>query len=256
MSLLTLGVRTSVTVFLVILTEAFQQSQIHAFVDDKIEKGDEIWPSLVGAIQGSLISLTIFSGNYASSHWCLEELVKILECKERFGQTVIPVFYHVNPTDVRHQKGSYEKVLVEHERKLETCFEESWSSDYKTEVELLGEVINIVNLVLMRLGKHPVNLRGAIGIEKPIQYVESLLHQESKDVRVIGIWGMGGIGKTTIAEEIFNKLYSKYDGYCFLANVKGRIKKTRNNFFEGKTFFYTTSRKCENEHNKWIVILY
>ena len=85
---------------------------------------------------------------------------------------------------------------------------------------MLGEVINIINLVLRRLGEHPLNLKGVVGIEKQVQYLESLLLQESTDVRVIGIWGMGGIGKTTIAEEIFNKLYSKYDGHCFLANVK------------------------------------
>ena len=99
------------------MTEDFHQKQIHAFIDDKLEKGDEIWPSLVGAIQGSLISLTIFSENYSSSRWCLEELVKIIECRETYGQTVIPVLYHVNPTDVRPQKGSYEKALAEHEKK-------------------------------------------------------------------------------------------------------------------------------------------
>ncbi|KAG5054023.1 hypothetical protein JHK85_006533 [Glycine max] len=112
--------------FLGYLTEDFHQKQIHAFIDDKLEKGDEIWPSLVGAIQGSLISLTIFSENYSSSRWCLEELVKIIECRETYGQTVIPVFYHVNPTDVRHQKGSYEKALAEHEKKYNLTTAQNW----------------------------------------------------------------------------------------------------------------------------------
>ena len=98
--------------FLGYLTRAFHQKQIHAFIDDKLEKGDEIWPSLVGAIQGSSISLTIFSENYTSSRWCLDELVKILECREKYGQIVIPVFYGVNPTDVRHQKGNYGEALA------------------------------------------------------------------------------------------------------------------------------------------------
>ncbi|XP_068473769.1 disease resistance protein RPV1-like [Phaseolus vulgaris] len=220
--------------FLGYLTEAFHQHKIYAFVDDKLGKGDEIWPSLVGAIKGSLISLTIFSENYASSRWCLEELVQILEFREKYGQIVLPVFYHVYPKDVRHQKRSYEKALAEHEKKYNFTTVQNWrhalkkaanlsgikSFDYMTEVELLGEVINIINLVLRRLGEHPLNLKGVVGIEKQVQYLESLLLQESTDVRVIGIWGMGGIGKTTIAEEIFNKLYSKYDGHCFLANVK------------------------------------
>ncbi|KAG5071139.1 hypothetical protein JHK86_006350 [Glycine max] len=233
--------------FLGYLTEAFHQKQIHAFIDDKLEKGDEIWPSLVGAIQGSLISLTIFSENYSSSRWCLEELVKIIECREAYGQTVIPVFYHVNPTDVRHEKGSYEKALAEHEKKYNLTTVQNWrhalnkasrthgvplalsltlmtlflkvtsssesSLSLKTEVELLGEIINIVDLELMRLDKNPVSLKGLIGIDRSIQYLESMLQHESSNVRVIGIWGMGGIGKTIIAQEILNKLCFGYDDY-------------------------------------------
>ncbi|KAL3038167.1 hypothetical protein AAZX31_01G114700 [Glycine max] len=225
--------------FLGYLTRAFHQKQIHAFIDDKLEKGDEIWPSLVGAIQGSSISLTIFSENYTSSRWCLEELVKILECREKYRQTVIPVFYGVNPTDVRHQKGNYGEALAVLGKKYNLTTVQNWrnalkkaadlsgikSFDYKTEVDLLGEIINTVNLVLISLDTHPFNIKGHIGIEKSIQHLESLLHQESKYVRVIGIWGMGGIGKTTIAEEMFKKLYSEYDSYYFLENEEEESRK-------------------------------
>ena len=96
---------------------------------------------------------------------------------------------------------------------------------YRTEVDLLGEIINTVNLVLISLDTHPFNIKGHIGIEKSIQHLESLLHQESKYVRVIGIWGMGGIGKTTIAEEMFKKLYSEYDSYYFLENEEEESRK-------------------------------
>lgn len=225
--------------FLSYLTEAFHQKQINAFVDHKLETGHEIWPSLVEAIEGSSILLTIFSGNYASSRWCLEELVKILECREKYGQTVIPVFYNVYPTEVRHLKRSYEDAFVAHENKYNLTTVQKWrhalkkaadlsgikSFDYKTEVELIGEIINIVTLVLMKFGKHPLDSKGVVGIEKPIQYLESLLRQDSKNVRVIGIWGMGGIGRTTIAEEIYNKLHSEYNGYFFFANVREESKR-------------------------------
>jgi hypothetical protein len=93
------------------LVEAFSQKKIHAFVDEKLETGDEIEPSLLKAIEGSSISLIIFSENYASSHWCLDELVKIIECKQKDGQIVIPVFYWVDPTDVRHQKKELSKCI-------------------------------------------------------------------------------------------------------------------------------------------------
>jgi hypothetical protein len=80
---------------------------------EKRKRGDDISHSLIEAIEGSFISLIIFSENYASSSWCLEELVKIIECKEKYGQILIPVFYGVDPTIVRHQKKSYENAFSE-----------------------------------------------------------------------------------------------------------------------------------------------
>nr|KYP42796.1 Putative disease resistance protein At4g11170 family [Cajanus cajan] len=219
--------------FLGHLVEAFPRKQIHAFVDYKLERGDEISPSLLQAIEGSSISLVIFSKDYASSRWCLEELVKIVECREIFGQAVIPVFYHVDPTDVRHQKGSYENALVELEKYSDSTRLEIWrlalkksanlsgirASDFRDEADLLEEIVKTVDLQLIRMGKHPVNSKGLIGIDKTIADIE-LLCQESKDVRVIGIWGMGGIGKTTIAAEVYNKICSKYEDCFFLPNVR------------------------------------
>ncbi|KAK7390301.1 hypothetical protein VNO78_25603 [Psophocarpus tetragonolobus] len=221
--------------FLGYLTEAFHQKQIHAFVDDNLEKGDEIWPSLVEAIKGSLISLTIFSGNYSSSHWCLEELVTILECREKYGQTVIPVFFHVNPTDVRHQKESYGKALAEHENKYGLSTVQNWrnalkkaadlsgvkSSDHKAEVNLLGEIINIVNLVLKRSDKNPINLKRLIGIDRPMQRLESMIHQESKDVRVIEM-GWEIVRQESIEEPgKRSRLWDPDDVYEVLKNNKG-----------------------------------
>ncbi|MCH87738.1 TIR-NBS-LRR resistance protein, partial [Trifolium medium] len=69
--------------------------------------------------------------------------------------------------------------------------------------------------------KHKPNLkRGLIGFGNQISHVESLLMSDSKDVRAIGIWGMAGMGKTTIVMEVYRRLYSEYDSCCFMANVR------------------------------------
>ncbi|KAL9431994.1 hypothetical protein AB3S75_027076 [Citrus x aurantiifolia] len=94
--------------------------KIKTFIDEDLNRGDEISPALMKAIEGSKISVIIFSKDYASSKWCLNELVKILKCKNLNGQTVIPIYYHVSPSDVRKQTGTFGEGFV----KLEQQFKE------------------------------------------------------------------------------------------------------------------------------------
>ncbi|XP_006492480.2 disease resistance protein RPV1-like [Citrus sinensis] len=80
---------------------------IKTFVDDQLIRGDNISRSLLDTIEASSISIIIFSERYASSRWCLDELLKILECKHDYGQIVIPVFYRVDPSHVRWKTGTF-----------------------------------------------------------------------------------------------------------------------------------------------------
>ena len=79
---------------------------IFVFKDDtKLNKGESISEQLVHAIQDSRLSIIVFSENYASSTWCLEEMAVVHDCKQRSNQTVFPVFYDVDPSHVRHQSA-------------------------------------------------------------------------------------------------------------------------------------------------------
>ena len=60
---------------------------------------------LLKAIEDSRSSVIIFSKNYAHSRWCLDELVKIMDCQKDVGHTVFPIFYHMDPSQVRNQTG-------------------------------------------------------------------------------------------------------------------------------------------------------
>jgi len=62
---------------------------------------------LLRAIQVSQIAIVVFSKRYADSNWCLEELQKIFQCRQTCGLRVVPVFYYVEPSEVRHQTGDF-----------------------------------------------------------------------------------------------------------------------------------------------------
>jgi len=86
------------------LYRALQSNGVRAFMDDEgMERGDVIQPSLEEAIVDSALAVAIISPRYADSRWCLHELSRIFEYRKR----VLPVFYGVDPSDVRRQKGVF-----------------------------------------------------------------------------------------------------------------------------------------------------
>ena len=101
------------------LYATLKQKGIITFRDDKnLKRGESISPELLKAIEESLFAIVILSKNYASSTWCLDELVKIVECRKKMDQTVLPIFYDVNPSEVRKQAGTYAQAFDEYEKRF------------------------------------------------------------------------------------------------------------------------------------------
>ncbi|XP_038885884.1 TMV resistance protein N-like [Benincasa hispida] len=143
--------------FIGFLYDALRRLGIMTFMDDKkILMGDNLSKKLMKAIEESRFSIVILSKNYASSKWCLKELTKIIATMGRRTDLILPVFYHVAPSDMNVELG--------------------------------------------------------LGLD---------------DVRFIGMVGMGGIGKTTIAKVVYDCIASKFDGSCFL-HVLGNDSKKDN----------------------------
>jgi len=121
------------------LYKALHDKGIHTFIDDeKLQRGEEITRALMEAIQDSRVAITVLSERYASSSFCLDELATILDQRKRL--LVIPVFYKVDPSDVRYQKGSYGEALA----KLETRYQhdpeklQKWKMALKQVADLSG----------------------------------------------------------------------------------------------------------------------
>ena len=97
------------------LYAALKNKGLYVFKDDKeLERGRSIPLELLKAIEESRISIIVFSQNYASSTWCLDELVKIVECKNAEDQ-IFPIFYDVEPTVVTKQTGNFHEAFAKHE---------------------------------------------------------------------------------------------------------------------------------------------
>lgn len=113
---------------------------IEAFIDSEdLHIGDSIGPKLIEAIQHSKISIPIFSSDFASSHWCLREVGTMVECKKNEGQFIFPIFYDVEPTNVRYpEKGSYAAAFKKHEKKFPEEDVEGWKKALKEVADLSG----------------------------------------------------------------------------------------------------------------------
>lgn len=98
--------------FLNHLHSQFETKGITTFKDQEMERGHSIGPELIKAIRESRVCLVLLSRNYASSGWCLDELVEILKCKETSWQIVMTLFYQVDPSSVRKQKGDFGSAFI------------------------------------------------------------------------------------------------------------------------------------------------
>ena len=98
------------------LHQALCRKGIKTFIDDQLRRGEQISPALLKAIEESRFSIIIFSKNYASSSWCLDELLKILDCVKVMGHRALPVFYKVDPSHVRKQTESFAEAFAKHEQ--------------------------------------------------------------------------------------------------------------------------------------------
>ncbi|KAL5554638.1 hypothetical protein UlMin_042039 [Ulmus minor] len=101
------------------LSDALRKNKVRTYVDQvSLNRGEDISWALLQAIQESKMFVIVFSKNYANSSWCLDELFMILKCKEENGQEVVPIFYHVDPSCVRKQTGSYGTAFVKLEKRF------------------------------------------------------------------------------------------------------------------------------------------
>lgn len=207
---------------------------LHLFRDnEELRVGKEIGSELLRALDKSQIYIPIFSQNYATSSWCLREVAYMNECTSKSdGQKeILPIFFDVDPDDVKLKTELYKKAIAKHKEKFGSDELKRWEDALVKVAHLKGwelkgkghgELIElVVREVLCKLNARNVDVPEYwVEDHRQIEDILEKLEVDSNDVRFLGIHGIGGIGKTVLAKVVFNKISSHFEGVCFLNNVR------------------------------------
>ncbi|CDY39736.1 BnaA04g11170D [Brassica napus] len=216
--------------FLSHLQYYFETKGIKMFKDQKIDRGYSIKPELFKAIGESRVCLVLLSKNYASSGWCLDELAEIMRCRETSGKIVMTIFYEgdFGSTFMKTCQGKDEEVKERWSKALTDVanIEGEHSDNWPTEAEMIQQIaIDVSNKLNLTPSR---DFDGMVGLEAHLTSLKSLLCLECDDVKMIGIWGPAGIGKTTIARALYEQPSSSFSFKCFMEDLKGIYKSNGN----------------------------
>ncbi|GLJ33559.1 hypothetical protein SUGI_0674830 [Cryptomeria japonica] len=211
---------------------------IKTFLDSEEKELGDSFPSTINtAISSASVHVAIFSRTYAQSPWCLAELALMSKSKGK----IIPVFYQVEPWELRYiEKGVYNAAFLEYVEKgryldkiqewKEILQQVSYTAGYEFKTpDDFKDIVAAVEKEVQRtkrlhVAKYPVGLHKLVKdferrcLDDLVQDFESQCG--TKKANVVGIFGTGGVGKTTLSKELFNQNKSKYTRASFLFDVR------------------------------------
>ncbi|BAT97029.1 hypothetical protein VIGAN_09037200 [Vigna angularis var. angularis] len=179
------------------------------------------------------VVIIVFTKTYSESAWCLHQLQQIIQWHQTYCRHILPVYYEIQPSDVRLQKGDFGKALkaTAHQTFSAQQLEHGmsrWShaltkaanffgwdeSNHRSDAELVDKIVkSVLNLSVLSATKFPV------GLQDQVQYLIRTIKEKSTDVCTIGIFGMEGSGKTTLAKAIYHQIHGTFMHKSFIEDI-------------------------------------
>ena len=120
------------------LYQALNDKGLTPFIDDDdLTRGEKISDAVYKGCKSSRTSIIILSTNYAASRWCLDELAMILKFREN-DHLVLPVFYGVNPSEVRKQEGNFGSTFIKFSERFDKERVQTWKTALTEVANLSG----------------------------------------------------------------------------------------------------------------------
>ena len=91
----------------------------------------------------------------------------------------------------------------------------------RSEVEFIEDIIGEIRRLIPKLLHVGENI---VGMDENSKEVKLLIDSQSNKVSMVGIYGTGGIGKTTIAKVVYNAMLIQFKCHSFLENVREKSK--------------------------------